>query len=118
MRETLTLTVQPNGDLRIAASNLCRSWMKEQREKLDDISILHALTEPYWVNGSFEPFDADQANPFVGLTSAPCIAEDMGYPDDGKREVLGRLWYFPDYMLRSPVDELIRRGRVIFKAAP
>ena len=74
-RESLTLTIQPNGDLLIAASNTCRARLKETRERYDDVSALCELTEPYWTNGSFQPFDAGAGNPFVGLTSAPCIAD-------------------------------------------
>ncbi len=119
MRESLAATVLPGGALCLAAGNLARARIKElQASGLDDVSILRELTEPYWTNGSYAPFDAGDGRPFVGLTSAPCIAEDLDYPDDSDGPVLnGRLWYFPDYMLRSPVDELKRRGRVVFALA-
>ena len=118
--ESLTLSVLPSGDLLVAASNECRAWLKRAREKSHycDVAALYELTEPYWTNGGFQPFDAGDGDPFVGLTSAPCIAECIDVPDDGKREIVGRLWWFPDYMLRSPVDELVRRGRTIFQKAP
>lgn len=117
MKDSLTLTILPNGDLQLAASNDCRAYIREHRENMDDVSILCALTEPYWANGGFQPFNAEDANPFVGLTSAPCIAETLDTHDDGKCEVSGRLWVFMDYQIISPTEELMRRGRIIFKEA-
>ena len=118
MSESLTLSVLPNGNLRLAAGNEARARMRElQARGLDDIAILCALTEPYWTNGSYHPFDAGAARPFVGLTDAPCIAEELDYPDDGDPEIVGRLWWYPNYMLTSPVDELKRKGRVTFALA-
>jgi hypothetical protein len=118
-RTSITITELPSGDLLLAAGNAVRAELKSMREasRYTDVAALHELTEPYWTNGSYAPFDASEGNPFVGLTSAPCIAEDLDYPDDGQRQIIGRFWYFPDYMLRSPIDELIKRGRVVFKQA-
>ena len=111
--------VQPNGGLLITATQEGRDWIAEQQEReRDSTSILIDALEPYWTNGSYTPFDAGTANPFVGLTEAPCIAEDMSHHDDGKREVVGKLWWFPEYMLVDPVEELRTKGRVVFTAAP
>jgi hypothetical protein len=119
LHPSLTLSILPNGALCLAAGNDARAAIKElqARHGGDDVSILTELTEPYWTNGSFEPFDAGRGDPFVGLTSAPCIAECMDVADDGQRSIDGRFWYFGDYMIRSPIDELKRRGRVIFSQA-
>lgn len=114
----MNATILPDGSLKLTAGNEERARIKELAERgMDDVSILCDGTEHYWTNGGFHPFDASAANPFVGLTSAPCIAEDMSCDDDGKWEVIGRLWYFGNYMLRSPIEELKNRGRVIFQAA-
>lgn len=106
--------ILPDGNLLLTAGNATRAWLKEMRETQDEVATLIHATEPYWTNGRFEPFDAGLANPFVGLTDAPCIAEEMAYNDDGTREVIGRLWWFPDYCIRSPTEELIQRGRTVF----
>jgi hypothetical protein len=114
----MNATILPNGDLKLTASNEDRARIKELQERpIDSLSILRELTEPFWTNGSYAPFDAGEGNPFAGLTSAPCIAECLDYPDSGDIEIVGRLWWFPDYMLRDPCDELKRCGRVVFKAA-
>lgn len=113
------IKVQPNGSLEITATQEGRDWIEEQQgRERDSTSILIDALEPYWTNGSYTPFDAGNANPFVGLTDAPCIAEEMTYEDDGKREVVGKLWWFPEYMLVDPVEELRTKGRVVFTAAP
>lgn len=82
-----------------------------------DVEALCELTEGYWTNGGYQPFDAGDANPNVGLTSAPCIAESMSCDDAGRNAVEGRLWWFPDYAVRSPVKELVETGEVVFVAA-
>lgn len=83
-------------------------------ERGEDLALADAL-ESYRANGSFTPFDAGDGNPFVGLTSAPCIAEEMDVHDDGTHEIVGRFWYRPDYMLRSAVDELDSNGYIYYK---
>lgn len=75
------------------------------------------LFESYSCNGSFTPFDAGDGRPFVGLTDSPCIAECMDYADDGTPEIVGRLWWFPDYMIRDPLDQLARHGEATFTLA-
>ena len=109
-----SVEVLPNGNLKLMASNTDRSWIKEKQdsERCSD-TILHDGMERLWTNGSFEPFDAGQANPFVGLTSAPCIAEQLDVLDNGDREVVGRLWYFR-YQIVDPIEELKRTGQVVF----
>lgn len=104
-----------SGALLVTADNHAREFIAEElRNGRDYWGIWADLFEPYSTNGSYEPFDAGRANPFVGLTSAPCIAESMAVRDDGTREIEGRLWWFPDYCIRDPLDELKARGRTVF----
>lgn len=111
--------IQPNGALLITATQEGREWIEEQQAReRDSTSILIDALERYWANGSYTPFDAGVANPFVGLTAAPCVAEEMAYGDDSKREVVGKLWWFPQYEMVDPVEELRTKGRVVFTAAP
>lgn len=118
----MDIRVLDNGRLQLSLLSLSseeRAEVAERAQELTDIQLLHELAEPYWTNGSFTPFDAGDGNPFVGLTSAPCIAERLLGPDDnGKTEVDGRLWWFPDYAVRGFLDELIDKGTVEFDAAP
>lgn len=114
----INATVLPSGDLKLTACNETRSdivrWMRDGRDRW---TIFADLFESYSCNGSFTPFDASDGDPFVGLSSAPGIAEAMTVEDDGARAIDGRFWYFGDYMIRDELEELARRGRVVFTLA-
>lgn len=110
----MDIEIDDAGDLVVTADReMLEAVMSEHP---DYWSRLEALFESYSTNGSYTPFDAGQANPFVGLTSAPCVAEGMGYEDDGARVVVGRLWWYPGYQLADPIDDLRETGRTVFTA--
>lgn len=114
----LTAKPMPNGDLLVTADNAMRSNLAEAlRSDRGYWSAFADLFESYSCNGSYTPFDAGEGNPFVGLTSAPCIAESMDYPDSGEAEIVGRLWWFPHYAIDDPLQELARHGRTVFTLA-
>lgn len=116
-RPYLTATVTPNGNLKLTADNAARAWLKEQvQAHKSDLEILWDGLEGYWNNGGYEPFDAEDANPFVGLSSAPCIAESMDVADDGTKSIYGRFWHHSGYMVVSFADQLKNRGFVYFHA--
>ncbi len=112
-----SIKVLPNGNLTVLAGNQARRWIKDQQQARTSDEILHDRTEPYWTNGSFAPFDAGQANPFVGLTNAPCIADTLQCHDNGQREIVGRCWYYGNYQVSDPMEALKRTGKVIFALA-
>jgi hypothetical protein len=115
----VTCTRLANGDLNITLSD------NDSREELIDAmegarefwSILCDLFESYSCNGSYTPFDAGDGNPFVGLTNAPCIAECMDYEDDGTQTIEGDFWYYADYQIRCPLEELLANDSVVFTLA-
>lgn len=116
----LNIKELPNGDLRITAGNEERAeiaeWIRSDRPSEDrDLEILVEMTESYWTNGSWRPFSADDANPFVGLSSAPCIAEDMDMDDEGNWTIVGRFWAFTDYQILSFAEQLRDRGYCEFE---
>lgn len=118
MQASINCTKLANGDLLVTAGNDGRAEIKAmQGAQRDYWSILAELFEPYFTNGSFEPFDAGDGNPFVGLTSAPCIAESMSHLDDGTNRVDGEFWYFDRYATHDLLDELRNRGRTVFTLA-
>lgn len=112
----ITCKILPNGNLLATADNEGRHHIARYLKR-NYWEAMALAFEPYSVNGSFTPFDAGDGNPFVGLTSAPCVAESMDCDDKGKRSIAGRLWWFPDYAIRDPLDELARRGRTEFALA-
>ena len=115
----MDIQILPNGNLQLKADASDVEELMDYKDERNETTLMSDLLEPYSTNSSFSFFDAGDANPFVGLTSAPCIAESLSDPDDdGKMEEEGRLWWFPDYAVRSIVDELIETGEVVFQAAP
>ena len=110
----LTITKTPTGlELTVDA---------EAQEALAGITSDHPmemydLFEPYSCNGSYTLFDAGNANPFVGLTDAPCIAESMDMDDEGNYSVVGEFYYYNNYMIESYVEELATKGKTFFRLA-
>ena len=43
---------------------------------------------------------------------APIIADGVTHGDDGEITAVGRAWWFPDYAVRSEIDDLWKSGRV------
>ncbi len=114
----LKCQIMPSGDLFVAADNETREDISDAIESGKDyLSILCDIFEGYSCNGSYTPFDSSEGNPFVGLTSAPCIAESLSVEDNGDLNIDGRLWWFPNYMLHDPIIELRNKGETVFKAA-
>lgn len=116
--EGVTFEIADNGSLVFMADAQGVEWLKENRGDKSDLDMFIELLENKRCNGSFTAFDAGAANPFVGLTSAPCIAESMDIDEDGRYTPVGRVWYFQDYQLKDMVDVLIETGRVSFTEAP
>jgi len=114
----ITCKILPDGNLKVTAGNEARSDIACGLKEHGYWPTFASVFEPYSCNGGFTPFDAGDGNPFVGLTSAPCIAEALDCGDSGEQSVVGRLWYFPDYCLRDPLDELARKGVTVFAPAP
>lgn len=107
-------TILPNGNLLLQADNATRRCIADEMRRGRRGNVLHELLEHEICNGSFTPFDAGDGNPFVGLSSAPCIAEAMITEDNGENVIDGRLWAFTDYMIRDELEELRNKGRVVF----
>lgn len=115
------LTQLENGKLRLTLDYADEDEKAELENELlelmsrkTDILILIDGTEKYWTNGSYQPFDAGAGDPFVGLTSAPMIAESMTYTDEGNAIIEGKFWYYGDYMIRSFLDDLLENGYADF----
>lgn len=110
-----TITIDSNSNLVISLQH------PEEREELSDYleshgsdSALVYLLEDFACNGSYTFFNAGDANPFVGLTEAPCIAESMDTDDEGTNTIQGDFWYFGEYMLECPIETLLNKGEVAF----
>ena len=119
MNINIEATIQDNGALLLTADTEAQQELQDVIEvnERSEMAVLCDLLESYSCNGSFTPFDPAIANPYIGLTEAPCIAENMEYRDDGTNVIDGRFWYYPDYMATSCLRVLADEGRVTFKLA-
>jgi hypothetical protein len=110
----VTCTINAAGNLVLSVNEEERQELAYARDRWDERVIFSGLLESYACNGSFTYFDAGEGNPFVGLTSAPCIAEAMDVADDGTKSIEGRFWAFMDYMVTDPLEVLQEAGEVVF----
>jgi hypothetical protein len=106
-----------NGDLKVTANNEDRAMIAQHIKERNRWIIWADLLEPFACNGSYSAFDASDGNPFVGLTSAPCIAECIDTNDNGTQTIEGDFWYFGDYMIEDELESLKNRGYVVFTLA-
>ncbi len=113
----MEITIKDNGDLELSVTGAERAEIREALRTGNRWSVMAELFEPYSCNGSYTPFDAADANPFVGLTSAPCIAETMDVDDNGTQTIQGRFWYYADYQIRDELDDLADTGTTVFTLA-
>lgn len=109
----INVKILSNGNLKLSASNECRRWIKEN-SAIGYWAMMAELFENYSCNGGFVHFDASNGNPFIGLTSAPAIAEGMNFNDEGVQTIEGRAWAFIGYELRDECEELKNKGFVIY----
>lgn len=110
--------ILPSGDLALSIPDAGdRAEFREELERFGYWSAMANAFESYACNGSFTHFDAGQGNPFVGLTSAPCVAESMTTEDDGTNVIEGRCWYFANYALDNDAEQLADGQTVTYQEA-
>lgn len=106
--------VLANGDLLLTAGNADRSALAEQCRKGYYQAECH-IAECYHERLYFVSPESIGA-----LTDAPILCDDMDYSDcqlSAVPQADARVWWFPDYMVRDPWQELARYGRVRFSRA-
>lgn len=113
-----------NGDLRIffreeANIGKRRHTVEEALEALpasNELARWSCLLEALGMLGNgwgqVDPGDigAMTSDPFI-------ITDDYTVEDDGTVHVYGKLWHFPNYCLRSPLDELREKGETVLTLA-
>lgn len=113
----MKIIIQENGNLKLQIEvedvEFIHDMGYDDTISTDD-DVLCELLQPYSCNGSYAYFDAGNGNPFIGFTDAPCIAEELDYLDSGTIAIIGRFWYYGDYMSKSFINELTENGEVIF----
>lgn len=99
-----------NGTLKITADNQGRADLKEAWNELEYYPTEDFITEELRLQ-SFEFVRPE----WVGaLTDSPIITDELGIADDGTADYMGDVWWYPNYMITDPWEELKNKGRVIF----
>lgn len=84
-----------------------------------DIDFLCAILADWSANGALYQVNPEEIG---ALTDAPIVTNEVEYIDDecavSSREVTGRVWWFPNYMVESFGETLLKTGTVTFVAAP
>jgi hypothetical protein len=97
--------IKSNGTLLITADNEGRNELKQSwlwadayvAEELHKDNFDFVL--PEWVGA---------------LTSSPIITNDLCFNNNGVPDYVGDTWWFPNYMITDPWEELKNKGRVVF----
>lgn len=81
-----------------------------RQENLQSDNTFLAAIEQLLCNGlsTVRPEAIGALTDSIILSECPEPEQDASYPEDA------RFFWFPDYMLHSPLEDLIRYGRVIF----
>jgi hypothetical protein len=100
-------TILKNGCLKITADNAGRHELA-QCNYFDKIEV-HIAEELHRDNFEFIRPE------WVGaLTDSPILTNDLSIGDTGVAEFVGDVWWFPNYMITDPWQELKNKGKVIF----
>lgn len=84
--------------------------MKDINQKFGEYYAFQTGAESYFCNG-WGFVTADQLGQ---LSDCPIIIEDFTIEDNGDYLLNGKSWYFPNYMVKSIIDELIEFNQTVF----
>lgn len=83
---------------------------------IDDHVLANILEDEGWP-GNDKLYQV--APEWIGaLTNAPILSDDVRFMDDGTAEVLGRVWWFPQYQVVGLADQLLKAREVFLSPAP
>ena len=99
----LVVTLTPEGKQEIAEA------IADEKNIGSDDFMLNLFEHPL-CNGWSEIRPED----IGALTSSPIFSDEATFDDDGNLKSVGRVYWFPNYQIESPVETLNEYGRVIF----
>lgn len=116
----MELNILPNGNLRIALTDTAsRDLIKDLLDTHGDndtLLLANLLEDTGWQpNGRLHLVAPEQIS---ALTDAPIVADELGIADDGTVDHVGKVWWYPSYMLKNFARVLLEDGSVVFTAAP
>lgn len=114
----MEMNITPNGNLRLSAEPLDQEMLQTLFERCghdDSLFLLELLDATGWLgNARLAVVRPEQIG---ALTDAPILSDEIAMDDNGDIEVLGKVWWFPDYMVKSLPEQLCRTGEVVLTLA-
>lgn len=117
----MNFVITDNGNLELFSDASEKEELQEMLDKAthrDHGFLADLLEDTGWSpNGKLYQVQPE----WIGaLTDAPVLTDCLEYPDDynAPPTVTGTVWWFPNYMLESFAETLIKTGRVLFTKAP
>lgn len=109
-----TWKILPNGDLEISFGDFDLAEIKERVSEGDTSdNLMYEMFEHVIANGLMWVAPED----IGALTSAP-ILSDGDVNDNGSLDFGGsNIWWYPNYAVTSPMQEIAETGKVVFKNA-
>lgn len=118
----VTLEQLPNGDLKMIATD-------ELREEFGDFnlaeggwdyySVMHSLLEDIQANSEWSWVEPAAIG---AMTDAPIITDGMDWGNDVDGLFApypdANIWWYPNYMVRDFIEDLVRDGETVFKLEP
>lgn len=108
--------VQSDGSLLILADNADRSELADRYRSGGCMAAEFAVAELLHERLTFIPPENIGA-----LTDAPILTDDPDYSNCGNMPSIhpeSLVWWYPNYAVSDPWEELRNHGRVVFAAAP
>ena len=102
-----------NGDLVISLTSVGKEAIEAAEadgQNIDAEAFMHDLFEWQTCNG-WEWIAPEEVG---ALTSAPILSDSAERDDEGQLLTVGRVFWFPNYQVESPVRTLHERGAVTF----
>jgi hypothetical protein len=82
----------------------------------DDLAFMADLLEEtgWQPNGQLMAVNPEDIG---ALTEAPILTDDRTIEDDGSTTVHGKVWWYPNYMVKNFATEMINTGKTEFTSA-
>jgi hypothetical protein len=103
----IALKLTPEGREELSSYRIPEGWSHSPDRLLAD------MLEDHLCNG----WEFIQPEEIGALTSSPILSDSAERDDFGKLLKVDQVYWFPDYAVRSELDELYENGEVFFPAA-
>jgi len=116
--------ILPGGDLKMKLTAEGREFLQDYISEQDENSVefttgvdvlLYGLFESWFANSDWDHVSSEDIG---ALTDAPIISDRVDRDDKGSLGGLGNVWWYSNYAVTDPVEEMILRGETVWQKAP